>query len=298
MAIKKEDLVHFEDDSISDLLDQFAAHVRGNYDTDKEEQVDGFEYYKHHLKDNRDGRHTAFTMGITLHNSITTVPSTHGTWCASKDTEFLEWLALYHTLLGKLSGKIMRHLFNTPYLDLTNERHERYNPPFFGENLSDQVFFTSSQINHSSEATPLQGTEANAHCDSQDDELSYSLAINLSVIRSSTSLGWFWFTDYDTIIPLEPMSILIFSGTEEHQGSKMIHLANDPSPITLSYPRETRYNVICYPKKAIIRNRSPRVYVDQNFNESQQHPETNLLENAYYQFGGNHNYDNWSAREL
>ena len=52
MAIKKEDLVHFEDDSISDLLDQFAAHVRGNYDTDKEEWVDGFEYYKHHLKDN------------------------------------------------------------------------------------------------------------------------------------------------------------------------------------------------------------------------------------------------------
>lgn len=94
------------------------------------------------------------------------------------------------------------------------------------------------------------------------------------------------------------MSILIFSGTEEHQGSKMIHLANDPSPIPLSYPRETRYNVICYPKKAIIRNRSPRVYVDQNFNESQQHPETNLLEDAYYQFGGSHNYDNWRAREL
>ena len=189
MVIKKEDLIHFEDNSISELLDQFATHVRGNYDTSDQEWVDGFERYKQYLKDNRDGRHTAFTMGITLHNSITAAPATHGTWRASKNIKFLEWLAIYHNLLGKLSGRIMRHLFNDSYLDMTNERHERYNPPFFGEKLSDQVFFTSTQVNRSSEATPLQGTAASAHCDSQDDELSYSLAINLSVIRPSTSLG-------------------------------------------------------------------------------------------------------------
>ena len=94
-------------DSISHLLDQFATHVRGNYDADNQEWVNGFEGYKHHLKDDQDGRHTAFTMGIALHNSITAASSTRGTWHASKNTEFLEWLTVYHTLLGKLSGKIM-----------------------------------------------------------------------------------------------------------------------------------------------------------------------------------------------
>ena len=147
------------------------------------------ERYKHHLKENRDGRHTAFTMGITLHNSITAAPSIHGTGHASKNTEFLEWLAVYHTLLGKLSRKIMRNLLNAPYLNLTDERHEHYNPPFLSENLSDQVFFTSSQINHSSEATPLQGTAASPHFDSQDDELSFTRSINLFIHSIIHALG-------------------------------------------------------------------------------------------------------------
>ena len=45
----------------------------------------------------------------------------------------------------------------------------------FGETTGDQVFFTSTQVNHSTEKTPLQGTAASAHCDSQDDELQYRI---------------------------------------------------------------------------------------------------------------------------
>ena len=54
-----------------------------------------------------------------------------------------------------------------------------------GRTTGDQVFFTSTQVNHSTENTPLQGTAASAHCDSQDDELSYSLATRVLIFQSS-----------------------------------------------------------------------------------------------------------------
>ncbi|KAH0610907.1 uncharacterized protein H6S33_011334 [Morchella sextelata] len=295
MYLDQSDIGKFNDPEILRLHKNLAEHVRGNFDYGLQKWESGFQKFDHDMTGNRDGPNTAYTTGIALQGSYAAAPAVHSTWEKTKDPEFMQWLAKFHCILGDLGGRVMSTVMDDVYNQFTKERHERYNPPFFGPSTGSQTYFTSSQINRSTNTMRLQGTAAGVHCDSTDDELSFSLALNVSVIKDSTSLGYFWFPDFDTLIPVKPMSMIIFQGIEEHTGMPMVLDNNDSSSLPFGYTEDTRFNIICYPKGPTMKNTTYRNY-GSFVNSAPERP--NLMADALSSFGGKENYDTWRAREI
>lgn len=295
MYLDQSDIGKFNDPEILRLHQNLAEHVRGQFDYASQKWESGFQKFDHHMTGNRDGPNTAYTTGIALQGSYAAAPAVHSTWEKTKDSEYMQWLAKFHCILGDLGGRVMSTVMDDVYNQFTKERHERYNPPFFGPSTGSQTYFTSSQINRSTNTMRLQGTAAGVHCDSTDDELSFSLALNVSVIKDSTSLGYFWFPDFDTLIPVKPMSMIIFQGIEEHTGMPMVLDNNDSSSLPCGYTEDTRFNIICYPKGPTMKNTTYRNY-GSFVNSAPERP--NLMADALPSFGGKENYDTWRAREI
>ena len=110
---------------------------------------------------------------------------------------------------------------NKEYVDFCKQHKITFNIPCFGEEFDTQAFFTSSQINCSTGTSHVTGTAGEIHSDSQDYTASYSMSINLSVIRESSDLGYFWFPNLDLMVPIRVKQIIIFQGIEEHTGTPL-----------------------------------------------------------------------------
>jgi len=130
---------------------------------------------------------------------------------------------------------------------------------------------------------------------SQDCAASYFMSINLSVIRDSSDLGYFWFPNLDLMVPIQVKQIIIFQGIEEHTRTPMSIDQTDQSQFPLGYIKDMRFNVISYPKAAIINDTNPYNY-DGLFDQVLKNP--NLLEDAQSHFGGKANYDQWCRIEV
>src|SRR6266480_2196545 len=127
----------------------------------------------------------------------------------------------FHIFLGKLAGRIMPLCMNEEYVDFCKQRKATFNVPCFGEEFDSQAFFTSSQINCSTSTLHVGRIAGGIHSDSQDCTTSYSMLINLSVIRDSSDLGYFWFPNLDLMVPIRVKQIIIFQGIKEHTGTPM-----------------------------------------------------------------------------
>lgn len=77
------------------------------------------------------------------------------------------------------------------------------------------------QVNSSTPEAQVAGVAGSTHRDGADDPMSFSISINASVLRPSTSLGYFLFPTLRCIVPLEPGSIMMFSGVEYHRGMQI-----------------------------------------------------------------------------
>ena len=161
----------------------------------------------------------AFTTGLTLYNSWAVAPVSHST--VKHNAEGALWMQQFHIFLGKLAGHVMPLCINEEYVDFCKQRKATFNVPCFGEEFDNQAFFTLSQINCSTGTLHVSGTAGRIHSDSQDCAASYSMSINLLVIRDLSDLGYFWFPNLDLIVPIWVKQIIIFQGIEEHTGMPM-----------------------------------------------------------------------------
>src|SRR6266480_7487587 len=158
----------------------------------------------------------------------------------------------FHIFLGKLAGHVMPLCMNEEYVDFCKQQKATFNVPYFGEEFDSQAFFTSSQINCSTGTLHVGGTARGIHLDSQDCAASYSMSINLSVIRDSSDLEYFWFPNLDLMVPIRVKQIIIFQEIEEYTGTPLSIDTTDASQPPLGYVEDIRLNVISYPKSAII----------------------------------------------
>jgi len=121
------------------------------------------------------------------------------------------------------------------------------------------------------------GAARGIHSDSQDCTASYSMSINLSVIRDSSDLGYFWFPNLDLMVPIQVKQIIIFQGIEEYTETPMSINQMDQSQFPLGYMEDMQFNIISYPKAAIINDTNPR---NHNGLLGQALKNLNLLEDA------------------
>ena len=149
--------------------------------------------HKNVFHSNRDEKDTAFTIGLTLYNSWAVAPVSHST--VTNNAEAAAWIQQFHILLSKLTKAVMPCCMSEEYINFCELHKMTFNVPCFGDNFDTQAFFTSSQINCSTEITHVRGTAGGIHSDLQDCSASYSMSINLSVIRDSSNLGYFWFSN-------------------------------------------------------------------------------------------------------
>ena len=149
----------------------------------------GFLKHKNVFYSNHNGKDTAFTTGLTLYNSWAVALVNYST--VKHNTEGALWMQQFHIFLGKLAGHIMPLCINKEYVDFCKQRKATFNVPCFGEEFDSQAFFTSSQINCSTNTLHVGGTAGGIHSDSQDCTTSYSMLINLSVIQDSLNLKYF-----------------------------------------------------------------------------------------------------------
>src|SRR5205807_4263550 len=127
------------------------------------------------------------------------------------------------------------------YINFCELRKMTFNVPYFGDDFDTQAFFTSSQINCSTGITHVRRTAGGIHSDLQDCSASYSMSINLSVIRDSSNLGYFWFSNLDLMISIRIKQIIIFQGIEEHTGIPMFIDSTDSSLCPLGYTENIRF---------------------------------------------------------
>ena len=265
-------------------IDQLKSHVQGIYAFDKPQS--GFMRVKDLMSGNRDGPGTAFTTSLTLYNSWCVAPVAHSVEKEDADNRVPKWVKTFHILLGNLAQSAMPKFMSQEYIQFCNTRKTIVNSPCFGSSYDTQSYFSSAQVNCSNGEIHVGGKAGDVHTDTQDCKASYSMSVNLSVVRSSSNLGYFWFPNLDLIIPVKPQQIIIFQGIEEHTGTPLIIDKTDKSVLPLGYPNDVRFNIIAYPKAGIINGTSPR-----NLNSTiSDASKANLYQHALPHFSGKLNY--------
>ena len=121
-----------------------------------------------------------------------------------------------------------------------------------------QSYFMSAQVNCSNGKTNVDGKARNIHTNAQDCNASYSMVLNLSVIKPLSNLGYFWFPNLNLMVPIQPLQLIIFQGIEEHTSTLLCVDENDISPLPLGYPNDIQFNIIEYPKSRIINGTNPK----------------------------------------
>ena len=229
---------------------KLAAHVRG-YDDQTDKPQAGFNKYRNQLTANRDG-HGSYTMGLAAVNNTYIAPKAYLATDKAFQSGLVEWNQEFLALTGELGSKVMAKTFSKSYIEMFDERKLVLNTPCFGRHDRTQSFFNTAQINCSTASLQVGGTAGSVHNDASDCAASYSLVINCSVVRESTDLGWFWFPNLDLVVPVQAGYGIIFQGVEEHTGTPMRLDPTDRSPIPCEYAQETRFNIIAYPKRAMM----------------------------------------------
>ncbi|KAI9839104.1 MAG: hypothetical protein M1837_002243 [Sclerophora amabilis] len=265
---------------IANAIDRLANHLHGS------PNAPGFMAVRPQLSSNRDGHQTAFTTGLTLNNQWLVAPVAH-----SLDAAVAPWIQEFHVRLGEVNGQVMHYAMSTGYQEFAAARRLTLDVPCYGANLRTQNHFTSAQINCSTVRQQMAGTAGGVHQDGQDCILSHSMAINCLLVRPSTQLGYFWLPTLDLLVPVRPRQILIFQGNEEHTGTPFHVDPHDPSPLPTGQSEEIRFNIISYPKHAILNRRAPY-----NFNghvRNQPNHAPTLLKDALPSLGRKRNYRLW-----
>ncbi|KAI9837679.1 MAG: hypothetical protein M1837_002721 [Sclerophora amabilis] len=291
LTIDVEDWKELGEGRIVEMLETLANHVRGRQDISP---PTGFLPLRPHLNPNRDGKDTAFTTGITLFNSFLVFPTTHSASCTAKDPAVPDWMQQFHCQLGNVAAAVMDRTMGKEYQDFCRQRQASLNTPCFGKDPYTQPYFTSSQINCSTASQHVEGTAGSVHADILDCPASYSMSVNLSVTRPTTSLRFFWFPNLDLMIPLHPLQIIIFQGIKEHSGMPIEIESSDNSLLPYGYMEDVRYNIICYPKRQIINDKAGRA-MDGSFPNVPSRPTLN--NDALPHFGGEDNYQWWRMVE-
>ncbi|KAI9849612.1 MAG: hypothetical protein M1837_002737 [Sclerophora amabilis] len=212
----------------------------------------------------------------------------------SKDPAVPDWMQQFHCQLGNVAAAVMDRTMGKEYQDFCRQRQASLNTPCFGKDPYTQPYFTSSQINCSTASQHVEGMAGSVHADILDCPASYSISVNLSVTRPTTSLRFFWFSNLDLMIPLHPLQIIIFQGIKEHSGMPIEIESSDDSPLPHGYMEDVRYNIICYPKRQIINDKAGRA-MDRSFPNVPSRPTLN--NDALPHFGGEDNYQWWRMVE-
>ena len=154
------------------------------------------------MKGNCNGPTSAFTTGLNLFNSWCVSPVAHSVVAEDGDNHVSQWVQAFHILLGDLAQCAMPAFTSAEYIDFCKTRKAMFNSPCFGFTYDTQAYFTSAQVNCSDGKTHIGGKAGSVHSDAQDCNASYSMALNLSVIRPSSNLGYFWFPNLDLMVPI------------------------------------------------------------------------------------------------
>ena len=188
----------------------------------------------------------------------------------------------------------MPKFISQEYIQFCNKRKTIVNSPYFRSSYDTQSYFSSAQVNGSNGEIHVGGKARDVHTDTQDCKASYSMSVNLSVVRYSSNLGYFWFPNLDLIIPVKPQQIIIFQGIEEHIGTPLIIDKTDKFVLPLGYPNDVQFNIIAYSKAGIINGISPK-----NLNSTiSGASKANLYQHALPHFSGKLNYQIWMKVEI
>src|SRR5436190_15756170 len=225
-------------------------------------------------------------MNYASHNSWCVSPVAHSVEKDEGDNCIARWIQQFHILLGDLAQYVMLTFMSAEYIDFCKMQRIMFNSPCFGSTYDMQSYFTSAQINCSNGEIHISGKAGDIHTDAQDCNASYSIALNLSVIKPSSNLGYFWFPNLDLMVPIRPLQLIIFQGIEEHTGTPLYVDENDTSPLPLGYPNDIWFNIIAYPKSGIINGTKPK-NLDSTLVAA---PKINLYRHALPHFGGESNH--------
>ena len=296
LYLHRSHLSRFASDHFTSLFDRVCRHLHRTTD------CPGFLKYRQELSSNRDWAGTAFTTSFTRANSFLVAPVAHSHHSSEKDEESSVarrvWLQQFNALVGDLSGALYRSILAPAYCDMLECRAEVTNPPCPGSSFQSNRFITSIQINCSHPDRQVSGTAGATHRDQHDDPLSFSVAFNASVIRSSTRLGHFLFPGLGCAAPLQAGGIILFSGVDLHRGMPIVVDARDQSVVPLGFAQETRLQVIAYPSFPILNGRMERSMPTTQEAHERRNPTTyNLVEHSLAAFGSNDARDRWNERE-
>src|SRR5436190_9919914 len=147
----------------------------------------------------------------------------------------------------------------------------------------------SAQINCSNGKTHVGGKARDIHSNAQHCNASYSMVLNLTVIKPLSNLGYFWFSNLNLMVPIQPLQLIIFQGIEEHTNTLLYVDENDISPLPLGYPNDIQFNIIEYSKSRIINGTNPK-NLDGTIVAV---PKVNLYQHALPHFGGESNHQKW-----
>ena len=309
MYLHQDDLDGFVPSAAVDLVQELMTHIRGQGDGTAVQN--GFDTYRPTMAGNRDGLKTAYTTSFTTANNFLVAPVAHAVrgnvssyaGTAAEKEAYLEaqraWLTEFNGLAGDVAGTLVRALLGPDYVDVLDARADLNNPPCPGKTPDLNRFVTSIQVNRSTPTAPVAGTAGGTHRDLHDDPLSFSIAINASVVRPSTQLHFLLFPTLGVAIPVRPGGIALFSGVEFHRAMPMVTAADDSSPIPHGYPVETRLQVIMYPKQGILNGElersMPTTPVERG---DRRHPTAyNLIDHGLVAFGSALVRDLWGCRE-
>jgi hypothetical protein len=134
------------------------------------------------------------------------------------------------------------------YVEWLERRAELTNLPYPGLTGSTNVSLTSVQVNCSNNKVQLAGTAGDAHCNSKDDALSYSVTVHASVLRAGANQGLILFPSLHYAMRLRPGWVLVFQGIEPHWVTLLVLLRDPTEPLAPGYDADTRIVAILYPK--------------------------------------------------
>ncbi|KAI9684829.1 MAG: hypothetical protein M1829_000204 [Trizodia sp. TS-e1964] len=211
-----------------------AQHVRGSMDN-KGVPKSGFLRLRDRLESNPGSNGAAYNTSLTLDNSGAVIADAN-------------------CLFGDLAGLAMPQIMSPGFLDFSQRRQRLLNAPCFGRTLSSQSYFSSAQIITSSARNQAM---TDVQVDDLDCPLSYSLSLDVSVLRPGSRLGHLWFPSLDLVVPLKPLQVIIFQRVEQHAVTPLYTVPSDKSPLPYGYQEETKFNVLRHPIGGTMNRTSP-----------------------------------------
>ncbi|KAI9820914.1 MAG: hypothetical protein M1826_000828 [Phylliscum demangeonii] len=136
------------------------------------------------------------------------------------------WLVRFNGLPGDVAGRLIRGLLNLDYVEMVDALADITVPPCPGQMPNLNRFLTSIQVNCATPPMP---------------PLSFSVAINASMMRGLRRARLLLFAVLDVTVPVQPGGIVIFAEVEYHRATPWSPPLTIPPQWTLATgPRNLR----------------------------------------------------------